>query len=123
MSYNKNIVLEMISSTFWDEIETFVEENVMDFEGEELMDIFSQPVDYALLDSIESMRILDFDTDKEEKNESISGTLQVVALVEGYVHWDGENVWLEDEEMCMGIAFSFDVVDGICSNLDLARED
>ena len=122
MSYNKNIVLEMISSTFWDEIETFVEENVMDFEGEELMDIFAQPVDYALLDSIESMSILDFDTDKEEENESISGTLQVVALVEGYVHWDGENVWLEDEEMCMGIAFCFDVVDGVCSNLDLERE-
>lgn len=30
---------------------------------------------------------------------------------------------LEDEEMYMGIAFSLDVVDGICSNLDLARED
>lgn len=35
---------------------------------------------------------MDFDTDKEEEKESISRTLQVVALVEGYVHWDGENV-------------------------------
>ena len=120
MSYNKNIILEMLSSTFWDEIESFVERIVMDYKDDDLIDIFEQPTDYTLLDSIQAMRVLDFFTEQDDEKERIYGKLQIEASIEGYVHWDDEVEWLGDKEECIEVAFDFDVHDGICSNLKLA---
>ena len=119
MSYNNNIVLEMLSSTFWDEIENFVEGLVMDFKDDYLWDIFEEPVDYALYDCIEAMKVLYFSTEQKDKTEEIFGRLQIETAIEGYVHWDGENEWVGDRNVCLEVTFDFDVENHKCANLKL----
>lgn len=107
MNYNKNIVLDILRSNFWDEIEKFVMDYVLDLENDELIEVFETLVDYAMLDYIEEMSVDCYEVEQEENKKNISGVLDVVANIDGYAHWDGEGNLIDDGEIEIGIGFRF----------------
>lgn len=119
MLFNKNIILEILQSDFGDEIEAMVDVCVMDLEPAELESIIEYSVDYALLDEIEEMYVSDYEIENEGGRQVVSGILEVKAMISGYSHWDGEEVYVEDGSTGFGIGFVFET-DGINhSNLQL----
>lgn len=122
MLYNKNIVLDILSSNFWDSIEDFTNGCVMDMSSIDLDGVFEYMTDYAALDSITEMKVTDYEAEKEEGDifkELISGILEVSADIEGYAHWDGEDILIDHGEVVLGFSFSFYAEKGEYTDLDL----
>lgn len=51
----------------------------------------------------------------------MDGLLSVLAAVEGYAHWNGENIYVGDAEIELMFTFSFYVNDGKFSEFELAN--
>lgn len=109
MHYNKNIILEILQSNFEDEIESFVDCYVMDMEPYQLEEAFEQTADYALLEAIDDMDVINFHVEKDAENDSemLSGRFYVLAILEGYAYWDGEHVFLGTDEVELDFEFAF----------------
>lgn len=121
MLYNRNIVLDILRSNFWDPIEEFTNRCIMDMNGMELERFLEYTVDYANLDFITEMKVIDYEVEKEEDSsgESVSGTLEVSAEIDGYTHWDGEDILSDSGEITLGFSFNFYVEEGKYSDLEL----
>lgn len=107
MKYNKNIVLNILSSEFFKQIEEFIEQCVWELDGSELAHIIYEGADYAELDYIDGLRILDYDVWQEEENEHISGALEVSAVIDGYAYWEGEDIAVGFGFYTLGLTFEF----------------
>lgn len=107
MNYNKNIILDILRSNFFEEIETFVTNYVLDLEENDLIMFFETSVDYAMLDYIEEISVVYYEVEKEEGQDNISGMINVIAEIDGYLHWDGEENFVGSNEIEIGIDFSF----------------
>lgn len=107
MKYNKNIVLNILSSEFFEQIDEFVEQCVWELDGCELANIIYEGGDYAELDHIDGLWVLDYDVSQEEENEHISGTLEVSAVIDGYAYWEGEDIAVGSGFYTLGLAFEF----------------
>lgn len=119
MKYNKNIVLNILSSEFFDPIEEYTTECIWEMDGADLCRVFDMSVDYAELDYIDGLYVSDYDIEEDEEGECISGTLEVSAYIEGYVHWDGENVNVKNEIYEFVMYFQFYADGDEYSNLSL----
>lgn len=108
MHYNKNIILEILQSNFGAEIESFVDCYVMDMDSDQLSGAFEQTVDYAVLDTIDEMDVVNFQVEKDRTDEEMmNGVFYVLAMLEGYVYWEGEHVFVGSEEIELDFRFSF----------------
>lgn len=110
MLYNKNIILNILNNTFSDEIEAFVQKCVLEMDEEELETFFEQEVDYAFFDEIEQIVIVDFEIESENDTEkSISGTLEISANIDGYIHWDDEAIYVGSTIITLGLLYDFQI--------------
>lgn len=106
--YNKNIILNILNSTFGDEIEEYIQNCVVEMDSNELKEYFEQETDYAVLDVLEQMVVQDFEVELDEENkELISGTLEISAEIDGYVHWEGEEIYIESAAVTIGLLYEF----------------
>ena len=105
--YNKNIVLEIIISNFEQQIEDKVSDYVIDLDAFMLEQIFEQIIDYACVDYIESIEVEEYHVQNRDEIDTITGILRVIVLLEGYVHWDGEDEFVEDQSAIINFRFTF----------------
>lgn len=119
MLYNKNIILELLRRDFWDEIESFVDHCVLDMDEEELNMLFEADVDYAVLDYIERMRVVNYDISKEEESDTVSGAVDITADIDAYRRWDGESIHVGSGVVGLGLSFEFTVVEDSGQGLEL----
>ena len=94
MKYNKNIILNILSSKFFEQITEYTLECVWQLDESDLWNIFDEEAVCADLDNIDSLRVTDYSVHQDEESEHICGTLEVSAFITGYAHWDGENLYL-----------------------------
>ena len=99
MKYNKNIVLNILSSEFFDQIEEYALECIWRLDESELYEIIEEDVDCAELDYIDELRIIEYDVREEEDMEYIEGILEVSAYIDGDSIWEDEE---EDEDLISG---------------------
>ena len=99
MLYNKNIVHEIIISNF--------EQQIEDLDAFMLEQIFEQIIDYACVDYIESIEVEEYHVQNRDEIDTITGILRVIVLLEGYVHWDGEDEFVEDQSAIINFSFTF----------------
>ncbi len=86
---------------------------------DELFRAFEDEVDFAELDNIEKMKVIDYEIEEDGDIERILGTLEIWSDLNGYVQWDGENISMGSALVTLGIAFSFSVENGVYSDFEL----
>ena len=97
---------DIVEKHFSNDIYSRVSDYIQDMSGGEFEGIFENNVDYASCDSVGDIEELSFDAEEFDKQIEISGELEVVAEVTGYVHWDGEEVELDTEEISLVLVFA-----------------
>lgn len=107
MTFNKNIILGILLSEFSENIESEIAYCVLDMDGYELEHIFGQLIDFAYLDDIGDVEVDSFETQTDKQETEISGVLKAEVFLEGYVHWDGEDEFVDSGETVMKFRFSF----------------
>lgn len=107
MEYNYNIILEILRSAFWKEIEIYVKNYVLGLETDQLMDLFQTSLKFAMLHYIEEMGVADYEVGQQEEQKYISGTLNVTAEIDCFIDWDGEDEWDGTREIEIVIDFGF----------------
>lgn len=107
MSLNKNIVLEIIRTHFSEEVELEVTQSVMELESYELEEIFENSIDYADLDVINEMFIQKLEIFEDEDTGIIQGSIGINVFLDGYVHWEGENEFVDSREITLNYNFEF----------------
>ena len=113
MLYNKNIIMDILQRNFWDEIESNVEKCVMRMKDSEIESIFNYEysIDFAMVDCIEEMDIQDWNAEEsqwEKGTQTVSGTLDILAQIEGYKYWDGEHIPVGTAGINIGFFFQFE---------------
>lgn len=119
MLFNKNIVLEIIRTHFGEEIEIQASSIVMNLESFELEGFFDLSVDYAMLDVIDEISVEDYKVETAAGICFVEGILTVLAILEGYVHWDGEEEYIGNEETPLTFMFQFTVNEDVYSDFQL----
>lgn len=108
----RNRILTLLERNFYDDIELFTIECVDEFTQDELSVIFvDYLVDYAKLDVIDGIKILEAESEREEDIELVRGEIVLNILVEGYMHWGGEEEYLGTEEAELCYKFCFEMQD------------
>ncbi len=107
MKYNNNIILNMISSEFFSQVEEAALEFVWHLEAADLWDIFEEGADYAELDHIYSLRVPAYQSEHQEEAEYISGILEVSAFIKGYKNWEEENIPAGSKMCVFNMKFGF----------------
>lgn len=119
MIYNNNIINSILQDKFGDGIELYIADCVQRLDKYEIANVFEELVDYVQLDSISDMKVIDFEIEKEDDYIYISGTLDVVATINGYAHWDNEDVFLECGEFELTLFYQFMVKGSEYSHFEL----
>lgn len=120
MLYNKNIILHILSGKFGDEIESYIQDCVMRMDSDELELYFKQELDYAVLDMINQMTVQNFEIEMDgEAQATISGILEVLADINGYVHWDNEEIYVGSAVVIIDLLYEFHTENEEYTNLYL----
>lgn len=110
--YNKNIILNILVNVFGKNIETYIRDCIDKMEIEEIEEYFEQDIDYAVLAMINQMLVEDYEVEGNEENQqTISGTLEVKAEVDGWSKWEETEVFKESAEIPMELLYEFQVKD------------
>lgn len=107
MLLNKNIVLEIIDSNFIDDVINCCSDAVIQMDEGDLGECFDVDVEFADLDTVDAMRVEEYEDEEADGVLEIEGTLEMDVFVNGYVYWDGENIYMGDAELTLGFSFSF----------------
>lgn len=107
MKYNKNIILYILSSEFFEQIEEFTMHCVWELGDSELCYMIDGGADYAELNYIEGLYVLDYEVVQEEENERIYGALEVSTSIDGYVHWEDKDIATGTGDYTLGLSFEF----------------
>ena len=83
--YNKNIVLNILSNIFGEQIEDYVQNCVIRFENNILEKYFYTEVDFAWMSTLNQMVVENYNIDLANNEEIISGNLKVQAQIDGFV--------------------------------------
>ncbi|MGN1142469.1 MAG: hypothetical protein ACI4TF_14815 [Oliverpabstia sp.] len=118
MLHNKNIILNILTSHFWDDIVKHVSQYVIDMESNELERIFNDQIDYAELVGINQMQVVDYTVEREEH---FSGILRVDVEMEGFSYWDKEDYPVGFSDMSIVFLFSFCVTNRVYTDFDLVN--
>lgn len=116
MLFNKSIILEILLSSFKDEIYMYLDEYIINFDEYLLDDIFNVSVDFAVFAQIQEMTVLNFQV---ESDESIKGVLQVTVLIDGYEKTNGQDAYKDSQIVVLMLRFRFCVVEDMYSDLQL----
>ena len=81
--YNKNIVLNILSNIFGEQIEDYVQNCVIRLENNILEKYFNTEVDFAWM--LNQMVVENYNIDLANNEEIISGNLKVQAQIDGFV--------------------------------------
>ena len=100
-------VQDIVEKHFSNDIYGRVTDYIENLSGGEFAGIFENDIDYAVCENLGRIQVLAFDEEKFDGQTEISGTVEVGAEVIGYVHWDGEEVELDTEEVSLMLQFSF----------------
>lgn len=119
MLFNQNIIAEILRSSFGNEIEEFVNDCVMDLEDYDLEDVFTETVDFAVLDCIDEIAVEDYRVEDEEDGRTVSGELGITAVLDGFETVGSENVFKDTGVTVFEAAFSFYAVGGKYSDIEL----
>lgn len=119
MLFNKNIILEILQSNFWNKIESYIDEYIMELEPYELEQVFDFTVDYGLMDGIGEIVIEEYHVEQTIREQLVSGIFSTLVSVEGYTHWEKENVFVGVEEIELVFYFSFLAQDEKVFDLEL----
>lgn len=120
MLFNRNIILEILRSSFAKEIETFIEQYIMELDEIELEEFFGLSADFAFLDSIGQINVDDFSTVSDGNGQKVEGVFDVEVLIYGF-----QNVENDDKKYMgtglgmLELAFSFYEKNGSYSNIVL----
>lgn len=117
--FDGNMVLHVIEEHFWHELEAFTIQCVMELESDELENMFELPVDYADFDTIDKVEADDIEVEEEDTYITVTGKLAVKVIVDGYTHWDGENVFVDTAVYALSLIFYFDAAGGRYSKFEL----
>lgn len=112
MLLNNEAVLHIIEAHFADAVEYEILTSIMGMDGYDLSEHFDELVDYGDLGGINEITVTEFEFEKDGGEVVISGMLSVEAVIDGYVHWDGEDNFVESCEMKMEFKFSFEIAEG-----------
>ena len=82
--YNKNIVLNILSNIFGEQIEDYVQNCVIRLENI-LEKYFNTEVDFAWMSTLNQMVVENYNIDLANNEEIISGNLKVQAQIDGFV--------------------------------------
>lgn len=83
--YNKNIVLNILSNIFGEQIEDYVQNCVTRLENNILEKYFNTEVDFAWMSTLNQMVVENYNIDLANNEEIISGNLKVQAQIDGFV--------------------------------------
>ena len=83
--YNKNIVLNILSNIFGEQIEDYVQNCVIRLENYILEKYFNTEVDFAWMSTLNQMVVENYNIDLANNEEIISGNLKVQAQIDGFV--------------------------------------
>ena len=83
--YNKNIVLNILSNIFGEQIEDYVQNCVIRLENNILEKYFNTEVDFAWMSTLNQMVVENYNIDLANNEEIISGNLKVQAQIDGFV--------------------------------------
>ena len=117
MLVNKNIILEILNSSFSKEIESTIIDTVMDMDSYDLEEYFQDEVDYASLNSINDIHIENYEIDEEE--QMVSGELTVMVSIDGYVYINGETLCTNSCDIQLGFIYQFSADGETYSDLEL----
>lgn len=79
--YNKNIVLNILSNIFGEQIEDYVQNCVIRLENNILEKYFNTEVDFAWMSTLNQMVVENYNIDLANNEEIISGNLKVQAQI------------------------------------------
>lgn len=119
MLFNKNIILEILRRNFADELETCINDSIANIDPDERVEIFDSWIDYTLMDLIEDISVESYSVENRTDEQVVSGVLSVLAIADGYVHWEGEDVFVDADEIEVMFSFSFHVKDSKFSKFSL----
>lgn len=118
MLFNRNIILEILRSSFAKEIETFIEQYIMELDEFELEEFFGLSADFAFLDSIGQINVHDFSTANDGNGQKVEGVFDVEVVIHGFQKTEN------DDKKYMGtglgileLFFSFYAENGNYSNI------
>ena len=83
--YNKNIVLNILSNIFGEQIEDYVQNCVIRWEKNILKKYFNAEVDFVWMSALNQMIVENYNIDLADKEEIISGKLKVQAQIDGFI--------------------------------------
>ena len=83
--YNKNIVLNILSNIFGEQIEDYVQNCVIRLENNILEKYFNTEVDFAWMSTLNQMVVENYNINLANNEEIISGNLKVQAQIDGFV--------------------------------------
>lgn len=119
MQFDNNSVLNIIEKLYWDTLEKYTIQCVSELGSDELEDTFDSDVDYAEMDSMDEIRVDEVEVEVAGDDVVVSGNMEVHVLVDGYVHWDRENICIGSGEVTMSYQFSFCIMKGQYQELQL----
>lgn len=83
--YNKNIVLNILSNIFGEQIEDYAQNCVIRWEKNIIEKYFNAEVDFVWMSALNRMIVENYNIDLADKEEIISGKLKVQAQIDGFI--------------------------------------
>lgn len=109
----------ILENRFLDEIIMKVLDVVDEMGEGDWADRFDLLVDYVMFDEIEDMDVVSWKEEEEGESSVVSGTLELTAGLDAYVHWDGEEILIDNAGFPMEFTFEFSIVNEEIGNFYL----
>ena len=108
--YNKNIVLNILSNIFGEQIENYVQSCIIKLEKNILEKYFGVEVDFVSLNTVNQMMVENYNIELEKnENELISGKLKIQAIIDGFAVDENEINYMASIMIPMVLMYEFRV--------------
>lgn len=108
--YNKNIVLNILSNIFGEQIENYIQSCIIKLERNILEKYFSVEVDFVSLNTVDQMTVENYNIELEKnENELISGKLKIQAIIDGFAIDENEINYIASTMIPMELMYEFRV--------------
>ncbi len=122
MELDREHIQIILENQFAEDIYRKVLDSVSELEQGDWLDAFELFVDYVLVDTIEDIQVESWEVERYVEELTVSGLLELSVELEGYAHWDGEDISAGTAEFPMRYAFEFSMIGEECGNLHLEYE-
>ena len=108
--YNKNIVLNILSNIFGEQIENYVQSCILKWDRNILEKYFGIEVDIALLNELNRMTVENYNIELEKnEDELISGKLKIQAIIDGFAIGENNVNYVSSTMIPMALLYEFHV--------------